>query len=137
MAPPPQDGAEPSFLRQMASFALDITPGVGSLKASAELWTGHDAVTNEQVSWYLSAIGLIPLVGKVGKVPKVAVKVPKVAAKVWRSAIAGSSAAIKELRKAFKVAAKSGKAAKAVKGGARLKTVHIHGAKAAKSHRYR
>lgn len=49
----------------VVSAAADLTPGVGELKAGVQLITGKDPITNKEVPRWQSAIGLIPVFGRV------------------------------------------------------------------------
>lgn len=53
------------ILAAIASAAADFTPGVGEGKAAVQLVTGYDPITNERVPRWESAIGLIPVFGRV------------------------------------------------------------------------
>lgn len=57
--------AAAGILAAIASAAADFTPGVGEVKAGTQLLTGRDPITQERVSRWESAIGLIPVFGRV------------------------------------------------------------------------
>ena len=54
-----------AILAAILSAAADLTPGVGEAKAGAQLITGEDPFTHERVPRWQSAIGLIPVFGRV------------------------------------------------------------------------
>lgn len=69
-----------------ASLALDLIPFVGEAKSFAELITGRDLVTGEEVNRWMAAAGAVPFVGKLTKVGKVAKTGAKIATKATKNA---------------------------------------------------
>lgn len=53
------------ILAALASAAADFTPGLGEGKAAVQLFTGYDPITKERVPRWESAVGLIPVFGRV------------------------------------------------------------------------
>jgi hypothetical protein len=49
------------------STALDFTPGIGTAKGLIEAFTGKDMVTGEKLSPWERALGIIPIIGKIGR----------------------------------------------------------------------
>lgn len=88
------------ILAAIASAAADLTPGVGEGKAGIQLVTGYDPITKERVSRWESAIGLIPVFGRVVargmRIARVAVKAKGAVqtAKVLRAGSRGLSKGI-------------------------------------------
>lgn len=54
-----------AILAAIASAAVDLTPGLGEAKAATQLATGEDPFTHERIPRWQSAIGLIPVFGRV------------------------------------------------------------------------
>ncbi len=97
------EAQDPSFLSQAASFALDVTPFVGTGKSIGELITGEDLVTGEKVNRWFAAggivIGLIPFGKAVLKGGKAAIKSRKIAKRI----ATGGSTAAEAIKKGEKV----------------------------------
>lgn len=57
--------AAAAILAAIASAAADLTPGVGEGKAAIQFATGEDPFTHEKIPRWQSAIGLIPVFGRI------------------------------------------------------------------------
>ncbi len=66
---------EPSLWAIGASMVLDFIPVVGTVKGVIEAFTGEDLITGEKLSPLERALGIIPIVGKLGRVAKGGAKI--------------------------------------------------------------
>lgn len=57
--------AAAAILAAVASAAADLTPGVGEGKAAIQFATGEDPFTHEKIPRWQSAVGLIPVFGRI------------------------------------------------------------------------
>jgi len=57
------------------SIALDFIPGVGTVKGIVEAFTGKDLITGEKLKPWERALGIIPIVGKLGREVKGVAKI--------------------------------------------------------------
>jgi hypothetical protein len=49
------------------SFTLDLLPGIGTIKGLIEAYTGRDLITGQELEWWERALGVLPVLGKLGR----------------------------------------------------------------------
>lgn len=63
----------------LLSLALDLLPGIGTIKGIIEAVTGKDLITGEELAWWERALGFVPVLHGLGKVAAMAGKVDDLA----------------------------------------------------------
>lgn len=56
----------------LLSLALDLLPGIGTVKGIIEAITGRDLVTGEELAWWERALGFVPVLGALADAAKAA-----------------------------------------------------------------
>ena len=85
----------------IASFAADMTPAVGTSKSVVELFSGTDPITGKEASRWWAAVGLIPF-GKLGKRAELV-------SKIFRKRIGRARSAVTEIAPLVSASRKFGK----------------------------
>jgi hypothetical protein len=63
----------------LLSLALDLIPGIGTIKGIIEAITGKDLITGEELAWWERALGFTPVLGALGDLARMADRLGEVA----------------------------------------------------------
>lgn len=85
------DQNDSPWLRAVSAGA-GLAPGIGTAKGIVEAWTGEDLLTGEELSWWERGLGVLPIVGGIGKGAAVGADVVAIVDKTSDAATAAARA---------------------------------------------